>query len=111
MAAYLLTTRRTSEVCSGRPLRVKQKGALGRCGSCACAPPEGAPSLGEVPFERRDGFVAQRHHPHLAALAAHQQLAARRVHVVAADVDQLLTAQAAAVQQFEHEPVAQGQRL
>jgi hypothetical protein len=63
----------------------------------------------EITLECRRGFVAERHHPHLAALAAHQQLAARRMHVVAADVDQLLAAQSTPVEQLEHESVTQGQ--
>jgi hypothetical protein len=73
--------------------------------------PEGTPPSREVTLERRGGFVAERYDPHLAALAAYQQLAARRAHVVAAHVDQLLAAQPTAVQQLEHEPVAQGQRV
>ena len=110
MAAYLVTTRRTSEVCSRRPLRVNRRAPSGG-GEAAPRRRPRAPRPVEVTLERRGGFVAERYDPHLAPLAAYQQLAARRAHVVAAHVDQLLAAQPAAVQQLEHEPVAQGQRV
>ena len=107
-AAYLATMRRTSEVCRARPPRVSRR-ASGGAAAAAAAPPEHAAPGREVAFEGRRGFVAQRHHAHLAALAAHQQLAVARVDVGAAQVDQLLAAQSAAVEQLEDEPVAKGE--
>lgn len=90
----MATMRRTSEVCSGRPLRLSRS----------------APR-GQVALERRAGFVAERHHTHLAALAAHEQFAALCVDVVAAQIDQFLTAQTAAVEQFKRQAVAQRESI
>jgi hypothetical protein len=65
----------------------------------------------QVAFEGRRGLVAERHQAGLAALAVDEELSLGGADVVAAQIDQLLAAQTAAVEQLEDEPVAQRQRI
>ncbi len=113
--------RRTSEV-SKRPSGLAQQqrlvGTASRRSRAAPGVPgladgtlQGAASGRQVAVERRGRLVTERHDAGLAALAVDQQLAATGVHVVAAQVDELLAAQPAAVEQFEGKAVAQRQRL
>lgn len=66
---------------------------------------------GKIAFKGSRRFVADRHDAGLAALSAHAQLLVTRFHVSDAQVDDLLAAQAAAVQEFEKKAITQAERI
>ena len=98
-----------SEVSRGRPLRDSSRGdAPRRARRRAPRPPpescgERPAAALEVAAQGRGGLLADRHDAHLAALAAHDQLRLAGLHVGHAQADDLLAAQAAAVQELEDE--------
>ena len=117
---YFTTSRLTSDVRSARPLLDRSKGRSRRAAdSVSVATPAQAAVLAlqlpaaalEVPAQRRRRLVSERHHPHLAALAADDQLRLGRLDVAQAQGHELHAAQPTAVEQFHDEPVAQRQRI
>ena len=116
---YFTTRRRMSEVRSARPRRESSSSAsrradrsLGGHRVCESALPLqlAAPAL-EVAAQRGRRLVAQGDDPHLAALAVHDELRLGRLHVPQTQRHELHAAQAAPVEQFQDDPVAQRERI
>ena len=116
---YFTTRRRMSEVSSARPRRESSSSSLAtggrslgghRAREAALALQLAAPAL-EVAAQRRRRLVAQRHDPHLAALAVHDELRLGRLHVPQTQRHELHAAQAAPVEQLQDDPVAQRERI
>ena len=108
-----------SEVSRLRPLRESSSGASRRVVAASAATGAGEAAVAlqlaaaalHVAAQRGRRLVAQGDDPHLAALAAHDELGLCRLDVAKAQRHELHAAQTAAVEQLENEAVAQRERV